>query len=617
MNKLKSILILLSVILVGSVSSQADQFVVKNININTDQADFGTAYYKGKIVYVSTREGVKGIRRTWDGNHLPFLDMYLADIESDNQLSNRRQFRKDINKKFHDGPATFSKDGKLMVFTRNNYQEKSSDDIVKLQLFYSSFNGELWSTPKGVHFNSKEYSVGQPSITADGKTMYFASDMPGGRGGTDLYKVFRNNDGSWGKPISLGEKINTPGKEMFPFVHANGMLFFSSTNHESTGGLDIFVCEIKDDGNFGKIKRLEEPMNGPTDDFALVLNDEMTKGFFSSNRIGGKGDDDVYSFDLLKPLTFGKSIEGIARDKDGNPMPGVQVILTDENNNIIETIVTGSGGEYSFSVDTDKKYKLNGSKEDYFDGSNLANTLGDDAVITADITLEKDPGFSLYCQITEKGNGKPIQGVKITLTDNLVDKSEVIMTDANADFRRGLEGRKINDRISYNLKFEKEGYLTKVETFNKLLTKPGQINIHEELDISMDKIDIGSDIGKIIDIKPIYFDINKDKIRPDAALELDKIVKVMNENPKLEIELGSHTDCRASAAYNQKLSDRRAKSSAEYVRKQITNPDRINGKGYGESKLVNKCECEGSKKVPCTEEEHQLNRRTEFKIIKM
>ena len=617
MKLIKSFLVIIGATLVVNVFGQADQFTIKNIDINTDQADFGTAYYKDKVVYVSTREGVKGIKRTWSGNSLPFLDMYITDLSSDNELSNRRQFRKNINKKFHDGPAAFSKNGDLMVFTRNNYDGKSSDDLVKLQLFYSDAQADGWTTPKGVNYNSWEYSVGQPALTADGKTMFFASDMPGGKGGVDIYRVNRNNDGTWGKPENLGDKINTSGKEMFPFIHSSGALIFASTSHGSTGGMDIFYCELKENGKMGPIKTFGEPINGPSDDFAMILNEDMTKGFFSSNRIGGKGDDDVYSFNMSKPLSFGKSIEGIAKDKDGNPISGTEIMLMDETGNVLETITTKDDGAYSFSADPDLKFKLVGKKDKYFDGANLASTFGDNDIIIADLMLEKDPGFSLFCLVTESGTGIPIENVKITLLNNMTDNSDDLVTDGTGSFRKGLVGKKINDRISYNLKFEKEGYLSKVETFNKLLDKPGQIDIHKELDISMDKIDVGTDIGKLININPIYFDVNKDFIRPDAAIELEKIVKVMNENPTLEIELGSHTDCRASANYNQKLSDRRAKSSAKYVKDKITNPDRIYGKGYGESKLVNKCECEGSKKVPCTEDEHQLNRRTEFTIVKM
>jgi outer membrane protein OmpA-like peptidoglycan-associated protein len=212
---------------------------------------------------------------------------------------------------------------------------------------------------------------------------------------------------------------------------------------------------------------------------------------------------------------------------------------------------------------------------------------------------------------------KPIDSATITLQDMMNNKSEVIITPETGDFYRNLNHKKLNDSLSYSIKFEKEGYLTEIHPYNQKLYREGQYNINEDLKFEMKPVEEGMDLSDIIDINPIYFDLNKDNIRPDAAIELDKIVKVMNENPKLEIELGSHTDCRASAAYNLALSDRRAKSSANYIKARIANPERIYGKGYGETRLINHCECEGNRKVPCTEEEHQQNRRTEFRIIKV
>lgn len=601
----------------GNIFAQNLPYDVKNLDINTEQADFGPAYYMDDIVYVSSKEGVRGIKRTWSGNHLPFLDIYRADVGSTNELTERRQFKRSVNKKFHDGPASFNKAGDLMVFTRNNYEGKSAEDIRKLKMFYSTKDGESWSSPMPFHFNSSEYSVGQPSLTQDGNICYFASDMPGGQGGVDIYKVTRTSDGSWSNPVNMGSKINTSGKEMFPSIHPSGVLFFSSTSHGSMGEMDIFACQLNDIGDPGQIVQLKAPLNSASDDFALIVDDEMKKGYFSSNRPGGKGDDDLYSVLFNEDLTFGKTIRGIAKDENGNPLPESTVNLTDERGNIIESVTTGPDGAYSFSAEPDMKYGITGNKDKYFDGNSMISTTGDQDVFEADVVLEKDPGFSLYCLVTDREDGAPISGVNISLVDNMTDEKGTMTTGETGDFRKGLKGKKLNDRITYNLKFEKDGYLAKTVTYNKLLDKPGQINIHEDLDIKLDKIDVGSDIGKIININPIYFDVNKDNIRPDAAIELDKIVMVMNENPTIEIELGSHTDCRASASYNQKLSDRRAKSSAKYIADKITNPERIYGKGYGESKLVNKCECEGSKKVPCTEDEHQMNRRTEFTIVKM
>ena len=260
-------------------------------------------------------------------------------------------------------------------------------------------------------------------------------------------------------------------------------------------------------------------------------------------------------------------------------------------------------------------------KEKYLDGKNPFNTneLNENKPeLIKDLVLEKDPGLSLFVLITEKTTKAPLEGVKVTILDNISNQGFGDYNTPNTgDWRKPITDKKMGDNVSYQIKLEKAGYLAKVVTFNTTVTKPGPLNVHESLDLSMDKIEVGTDLGKILKINPIYFDLNKFNIRPDAAIELDKIVKVMNENPTMVIELGSHTDCRASATYNANLSDKRAKASAEYIKKHITNPERIYGKGYGESMLVNGCACEGAVKSTCSEEEHQLNRRTEFKIIKM
>ncbi|MBC7865715.1 MAG: OmpA family protein [Bacteroidia bacterium] len=343
----------------------------------------------------------------------------------------------------------------------------------------------------------------------------------------------------------------------------------------------------------------------------------MKSGYFSSNRTGGKGDDDIYAFNLLKPFKFGKTIKGTAKDKTGNIVAATLVKLTDDEGKEIGAVTTGTDGSYSFETEADKKFKLNGSKTTYFEGNTPVSTESKEDVIVADVVLEKDPGLCLYALITEKGTTTPIEGVKIKLVNNISGKEEKIVTPASGDFRKVLSENKLNDRVSYNIVLEKDGYLTKTVTYNKSLDKEGQYNIQSEMDLSLDKVAVGTDLAKLINIKPIYFDLGKYTIRPAASTELEKIVKVMNENSTMVIELGSHTDCRGTAAANTKLSDNRAKASAEYVKKRITNPERISGKGYGESKLKNDCACEGTVKSTCTEDQHQENRRTEFIIIKM
>ena len=587
------------------------RYNITHLDINTENQDFGTSYYMDKIVFASTRAKLKGIKRTYNWNNLPFLDLYISDTDT-KQLSNVKPFKKQLNAKMHEGPASFTKDGKTMAFTRNNYEEKSSKETVNLEIFFASkYDDGEWSEPRPFKLNNKEYSVGHPHLSADGRTMFFVSDMPGGIGGTDIYRITKIDDNLWGEPENLTE-INTEGNEMFPFYHeAQKVLFFASNGHLGLGGLDVFLSpEV---GGFGEVINAGTPLNTRFDDFALVVDEDMKKGYFSSNRESGKGDDDIYSFEFLKPFTFCKKIEGVTKDRKDNILANTEVNLYDSKGNVIETVTTGEDGAFSFCVEDNKIYKLDGKKEKYFDGKNIADTDTEKEVIKADLVLTKDPGLSLLCIVKDKKTGEPIEGVSVKLTNNIKGKVEDITTSNAGDFMRALSNNKLNDRISYNLVFEKDGYMSKTITYNQLLDHEGQYKIIETLD----KMDVGMDLSKFIEINPIYFDYNKYYIRDDAAIELDKIVKVMNENPGMYIELGSHTDCRGSEKYNTKLSDRRAKASAKYIKSKISKPERIQGKGYGETMLINHCACEGRVKSKCSDEEHQANRRTEFRITKL
>lgn len=585
------------------------QFSIKNIAANSEQEDFGPTFYKDKVVFASSREGTVSIKRTWNWNGLPFLDMYQANPSEDNELNEIEQFSKKKNKKYHEGPVTFNEAGDYMIFTRNNYDGKSSDGVVKLQLFSSKYEDGKWGSQEALPYNSNEYSVGHASLTPDGKTMYFASDMPGGKGGVDIYIARMKDDGTWGEAENLGDKINTEGNEMFPFIHSEQeMLFFASDGHPGLGGLDIFITQVKENG-FGKVENIGSPVNTSKDDFSFILDKEQKKGYFASNREDGKGDDDIYSFNLLKPFTFGKIIKGTAKDTKGTILSDTKVNLYNDKGEVIETVTTGEDGAYSFTVDPDKDFKLDASKEDYFEGKNTASTKTEDEVVIADVVLEKDPGLSLYAIVTDKKTKSALEGVKMTIVDNMTGEQVEHLTPVAGDYRRPLADKKLNDRGSYNITLEKEGYFSKTVTYNTEFKNPGQYDVHNVLDLGLDPE--VKDLAELIQINPINFDYNKYKIRPDAAKELDKIVEIMNKYPEMVVELGSHTDSRGSDGYNRKLSDRRAKASAAYIKKHITKPERIYGKGYGESKIINKC----TNGVKCTDEEHEKNRRTEFKVI--
>ena len=502
-----------------------NKYKINTLKVNTDEEDFAPSFYKDQIVFASSRAKPKMIVRNnnWTGN--PFYDLYVSDVK-EGQLKKPVIFDKSLNGKMHDGPASFSKDGTFMAFTVNNYDVKRKDKVVELEIYFSKNINGKWSKAESFYLNNAEFSVGHPSLSSDGNTMYFISDVPGGFGGADIYRILKDGNGAWGNPENLGDKVNTEGDEMFPFFENNSStLFFASNGRFGLGGLDVFICEIQGSG-VGRVYNAGAPLNTQFDDFAVIVNDKMSKGYFSSNRSGGSGSEDIYAIDLLNTI----EIKGIAKDKDENLTPSTFITLLDDKGNVLDTLTTKGDAAFSFLVSSDKNFTLNGKKEKYNEGNNTASTFSKDRIVTADVTLLKEE---------VAGNTPP---------------------------------RKIKK---------------------------------------------GDDLAKVLAFNPdvIYFDLGKSNIRPDAEIDLGKIIKVMNDNPSMVVELGSHTDCRASNGFNQILSDNRAKASADYIKKRITKPSRIYGRGFGETKLINGCPCEGDVSS-CSEEEHQKNRRTEFIIVK-
>ena len=508
-----------------SLLKDEGKYKIEHLNLNTNAGDFGTSYYKNKIVFASTRAKAKAFKKKFNWNGKPFLDMYVSDLDG-NQLKDPENFSKKLNGKMHDGPASFSNNGTYMAFTRNHYHDKSDDKVIELQIWFSSFTDNKWSQPVPFSINNSEYSVGQPFLTSDGKTMYFVSNMPGGLGGADIYKVKKGDNGAWEKPENLGNKINTEGDEVFPFLsESNEILYFSSNGHCGLGDLDIFSCQLTG-LKIGQVNNAGFPLNTQYDDFAMIIDSTSQKGYFSSNRSGGSGDDDIYSVSILKVIEIKKRIVGVAKDVSGSSIPNTFITLYDSKNEVIDTVTTKDNGAYKFFIESDKTFNLNGKKVGYTDGKSQANSNGKDSIIVSDVILTKN--------------------------------EEVVV----------------------------------------------------------EKIEVGKDLGKVVKFNPIYFDYHEYKIRPDAEIELNKIVKIMNEYPNMVVNLNSHTDCRASKNYNQKLSDKRAQASTNYIKKRISKPERISGKGYGETKLINACNCDGKVVSGCSEDEHQQNRRTEFIIAK-
>ena len=598
-------------------SKNADAYSVLESPFNTPYDDFSAmTFLNDKIVFTSTRTKSTWITKKhgWTGNS--YCHMYMTEKNEFGEYETPAMFIAEFATKFNDGPFCASKDGQTIFFTRNGVdkKEKSLDGSQKLKIFQATIlNGDIQSL-MNLKINSNEYNCAHPAISTDGKTLYFSSDMGGGQGGMDIWYCKLDAGGAWGSPINMGEKVNTKGNELFPSITEENVLYFASNGHEGLGGLDIFETKIKDE-KAGRIYNMGKPVNSEHDDFAYNLNSDGKKGFLSSNRKTGGMNDDIYTVDVLRKVARGKVVNFIVKNKETQEILPLTTIKLNT-----DSFMTNEKGEFQFILEEDVNYKLLVKKEKYFDIEDSLSTKttpeGDE--FTKTIELEKDPNLTLLAGIYDAKTGAGIEGVKIKIKDLAVSNDfELLQTEKNGEYRKPLKGKRIGDKLLYLVTIEKEGYVTKTTNFTYEIKKEGEIQMNELLALTIGKVEVGMDLAKMIDIKPIYFDLGKSKIRPDAATELDKVVKVMKEYPAMIIELGAHTDCRGVAASNMKLSDARAKASAAYIVKQGIDKSRIAGKGYGESKLLNSCGCEGKVKSTCTEFEHSQNRRTEFIIVKL
>ena len=510
----------------GALSRDDGRYAIDYLDINTNDDDYGTSYFNNQIVFSSSRAKPKMIVKKYNWTGKAFGDMYVSDIAG-TQLKAPKNFSRKLNGKMHDGPSSFSNNGSYMAFTRNNYDTKKKDRVINLEICFSTLTDDKWSDPEPFYLNNAEYSVGHPSLSPDGRTMFFSSNQPGGYGGADIYRVTKNSQGKWGTADNMGSEINTEGDELFPFFeYSNDILFYSSNGRYGLGGLDVFVCPL--DGEYpGTSVNAGAPLNSAYDDFGLIVDSTLDKGYFSSNRAGGKSGDDIYFIDILKSFDIGKKINGIAKDEKGRLLPGTFISLLDDQKTVIDTATTDSNGGFAFNAATDQNFQLTATKYGYSNGSSLVSTFGKNYITSCDVILAAE----------EK---------EITIVKNAP---------------------------------------------------------------------IGTNLAELIVMNPIYFDLNESVIRADAEIELLKIVKTMNANPTIAIEISSYTDCRESESYNQELSNRRAASTVAFIKARITNPGRVTGKGLGESNLVNRCSCSGDERSTCSEEQHQKNRRTEFRIV--
>ena len=611
----KQLTLLFSFFLTTIAFSQGNNpyFAVNPAKFNADDAEIGVYKNAGNnaLILISSKEW--GIVKRVNGNDQHFFNYFTVDAKS-NKVG---KFQRKSNSKFNEGPLCFTPDGKRVFFTRNSKKKNLATQKRELMLFTAEVSTKgKWSNITPCNINNKMYSVGHPAISKEGDYIVFASEAPGGQGGTDLYVATFDANGTIGEPINLGPKVNTSGNEFFPWFSPEGQLFFSSNGLKGLGGYDLFVTELKNGKDVFNPMNLEAPINSAADDIAIVYHEDM-KGYMSSNR--EKNNDNIYSFSQLRPIVFKVIMSGTVTDLNTNDtLREATLNIKNQKGDIVATLVTDAKGGYNVNLEPDQTYTVEVQKENHKNEQFNLNTDFNTPKVKQNVALENRPNVTYNGIVTDTKTKNTLQGVKVTLKD-LNSGKEILITnsDVNGSFTKAFQDLKYGATQKFEIKLEKKDYATKLIDFSYTPTQTGTVSINDLIDLSIGKVEVGVDLSKLMQLGDIYFDYGKYEIREDAAVQLDKIVSIMNEYPSMIIELGSHTDCRGAKDANKKLSDNRAKASADYIRSRITTPTRISGIGYGEAKLKVNCPCEGKVVSPCPEEEHAKNRRTEFIVKKV
>jgi outer membrane protein OmpA-like peptidoglycan-associated protein len=669
-----------------SYFDESDNYTFENAVFNTKSSDFSVTPFNEGYLIVSN-----GNQKTFSLSHAPWNNQRWFDLYTVNPSGEpkARKLSRKVNTRYHEGPACYSKDRKLLAFTRNSVHKgkvnRSSDHVNKLSIFFASPGGKDFKDVQPFPFNNKEYSCGHPAFSSKGDKLYFASDKPGGFGGTDIY-VSNWENGAWTEPVNLGPTINTEGNELFPVVYQDSLLTFASNGWGGMGGLDVFYAEFTKDG-FKQAINPGSPINSTNDDFSWLILSGAKTGYFSSDRPDGKGGDDVYFYTYKpvaslftivdaksgKPITgakirvFKDSVEVASAGTDGKgqsrlilkpcnsywavveasnypnhkksitldcPLransevkiqlkrPELTVYAFDKYRNIdmpeaVLTLVdltdatrenglglTDSKGEAKFDLLPCHEYEINLEKKGVpsVKGSFRAPCREDEKDVEIRLGTGVAPlrGVLVKLKVLEEQNGDPINNARIRLFNTETQEIIEVMTDQS-----GMYETVLKEGTSWMVNSSRIGYFSTSKSKSSFDVKKGSRTIQVDLKLLQLRE------GGIIALEGIFYDLNKSDVRPDAAKVLDYVVVVMEENPGLKIELGSHTDSQGSDAYNLTLSEGRAASAEAYIISKGVDKSRITGKGYGETRLKNKC----ANGVKCPDSLHQENRRTEIRIL--
>lgn len=503
------------------IKNNSGRYDLEPFEYNSTYSEFAPSFYKEGVIFSSDRDtgNLAKYRHTW--NSQDFLDLYRVDVDSISSNSVTK-FGDAINTRLHESTSITTKDGNTLYFTRNNFvngkYKKDEKGVIRLKIFRATLVNGIWAHLEELPFNNDAYSVAHPALSSDEKILYFASDMPGTFGESDIYKISINEDGSFGKPTNLGNVINTEARETFPFVTSDEVLYMSSDGHPGLGGLDVFATSISNGKLDGIVMNVGEPVNSKMDDFTFIFNEDTRRGYFASNRSNGLGADDIYGFLETTSLKLDciQKITGTVRDKISNKvLVGATVKVIDENNEEVFSAITDSEGKYTLSINCNK--------------GNFIRAM--------------TQGYEPSEEYLERSDAKP------KIIDFYLER----------------------DRITAGF---------------------------------------GDDLAKLLQLSTIYFDFDKYNIRKDSEIEVEKVIAALEKYPSLKLKVNSHTDSRGRDSYNLWLSQKRAESTVNYMISKGIAKERLEGEGFGETKLINTC----VNGVDCSAVEHELNRRAEFII---
>lgn len=583
---------------VKSLLTDLRTYELTNLPENSNSSDIGPAYWYGHVTFSSNRDAGSGVKNFdfWSGKG--FYDLYEMKGSNASDIVPAKKAKGKVNKRFNEGPATFSQDGTQMIFTRSNYKKKGEDGIRKLGLYQATWNEKKgWTNITPLPMNSLTYDVAHPALSKDGNLLFFVSDMPGGLGETDLYYCTLSNN-TWSAPVNLGKEVNTPGKEMFPFIAPDGTLYFASDSRVGLGGLDIYSASYNG-SSWQDIRNPGAPVNSSFDDFGYVCDETGKSGFLVSNRPGGLGDDDIYKFIKRSEAICGN----IADAKTNAVIENVNITAISADGEKVD-IKTNMKGDFCLNLAPGKTYRLEAGKEGYgkFEGTIVARPFKNEK---KNILLEPKGGIDLTVDVIEKGGNK-IEGATAFLINKTTGEITQQKSDSTGQVKFDLFKDQEYDLKVVNKQNEEQGMYDKfVKTISTMgFTESKAMNEKAQLTFYDGKL--------VFDLPNVYFDLNSAVIKPAAKKDLDKVADVMKKFPALNIELSAHTDSRGNSSTNLGLSAMRASACVDYLSLKGADKTHLIAIGFGEEKIRNKC-VDG---VSCTEAEHAVNRRTEFKVLK-